>query len=152
MYAMQLISQLGFGYTRSVEKRCPGNPSGLFGLRTSHVGLGGQWRSDPLTSQRSGHYILGVADFPKVHYSPSFAASSFHWAPRNRETHMMDHMNNGGFRWGDPAQAGLNPVSDNFTHPKLFSAYEAGNPDRQQFLCHYGKQAIRIVRTRLQLL
>ena len=48
---------------------------------------------------------------------------------------MTDLMKNGGFRWGEPDQAGLNPASGNFTPPKLLSAYravtlrDAGNSD-----------------------
>ena len=105
-----------------------------FALHTLTFGANG--KVIPLRVSGAGHYILSVADFLEVHYFPPLAASSFHWAPKNRETHMMDLAKNGGRRWDDPAHAGLNPVSGNFTPPKLFSAYKAatlrnaGNPDR----------------------
>ena len=101
--------------------------------------LGANGKVIPFQVSDVGHYIWSVADFPKMrggmHSSPSFAASLFHWAPKNRETYIMDLMKNGGVRWDEPGQVGATPVSGNFTPPKLHAAYravalrDAGNSD-----------------------
>ena len=58
----------------------------------------------------AGHYFLSVADFSRL----SSSASSF-WAPKNRETQLMDLMRNGGFRRDDASQADPRSAPANFS-------------------------------------
>ena len=87
-----------------------------FARRTLTLGTNGN--VIPQQMSEVGHYILSAADFPQ----PTYSASLFHWAPKNRETRLRGLMRNGGFRWVEEPQAPARSGPDVFTPPQLFSA------------------------------
>ena len=98
-----------------------GTPRRRLDFARHTLALGTNVKVIPLQMTDVGHYILGVADFPRT----SSPASPFHWAPKNRETQLMDLMRNGGLRWDDASQVQPRPVPANITPPRRFSACKA---------------------------
>ena len=108
---MQLISQLGRPALRAfvLDSDIPALLSrgaletlrGCSDFARHALTLGANGQAITLRVSEVGHYILSVADFPKVrrdiYSSTTFAAPLFPGAPKDRETHMMDLMKNGGF-------------------------------------------------------
>ena len=83
------------------SKGALGTLKGCLDFARHTLTLGAKGKVIPLQVTEVGRYILSVAYLPKVrnemHSSSPFAAPLFHWAPKNRETHMMNLMKNGGF-------------------------------------------------------